>query len=306
MSQEQPSQPPSPPSGADRKTPPAKQTQSAIKAQSIKILRGTIRLLEGAVSKLETEPVEGTPSFFDGVQQAWRGVLATIRSFLPENLSTKLSDLGLTGIIAALLTVVVWISSTLLSNKPPAVASLPTAQPIPTEITPEEPTIAPEEPTEAIAPPEEPESTPTPVEPEPEPEPTIPTPPELTAPSEPEPIAVTPQSEPVIELTPEQTLIASIQEQIAQVSDRFADGLIQSVQANFAGGSLSIQVKDDWYNLKQAEQDKLANRMFNEAEQLDFTRLELTDSQGTLVARNPVVGKNMIIFKRQQVASQLS
>jgi len=302
MSQEQPSQPPSSPSGAEGTCPPAKKTQSVIKVQSIKILRGTIRLLEGAIAKIETEPVEGTPSFFDGVQQAWRGILATIRSLLPANLSTKLSDLGLTGIIAAILTVVVWISST-LSNKPPEVATLPTeTQPTPTTITPVEPTleIAPEEPIPEIAP-EEPIITP--VE---SPTPEIATPPELTAPAEPEPIAVIEQPEPVIELTPEQSLIASIQEQIAQVSDRFSDGLIQSVQANFEGGSLSIQVKDDWYNLQQAEQDKLANRMFNEAEQLDFTRLEITDPQGTLVARSPVVGKNMIIFKRQQVASELS
>ncbi|KJH72869.1 hypothetical protein [Aliterella atlantica] len=301
MSQEEQ---PSPPS-ENQPNHPAKQSQSAIKTQSIKVLRGTIRLLEGAVSKLEAEPVAGESSLFDGVQQGWRGLLATIRSFLPENLSTKLSDLGLTGIIATLLTVVVWISANLLSNKLPVVANLPTEpEPTPTIVTPIEPTIAPEEPTDAIAPVEEPESTPT-LE-EPAPEPTIPTPPELSAPAEPEPIAVTPQSEPVIELTPEQSLIASVQAQIAQVSDRFADGLIQSVQANFEGGSLSIQLKDDWYTLKQAEQDKLANRMFNEAEQLDFTRLELTDAQGTLLARSPVVGKNMIIFKRQQVASQLS
>lgn len=311
MSQDPPSQPPSSPSGAEGTCPPAKKTQSVIKVQSIKILRGTIRLLEGAIAKIETEPVEGTPSFFDGVQQAWRGILATIRSLLPANLSTKLSDLGLTGIIAAILTVVVWISST-FSNKPPEVATLPTeTQPTPTTITPVEPTpelalekpipeIAPEEPTLELAP-EEPIITP--VE---SPTPELATPPELTAPAEPEPIAVIEQPEPVVELTPEQSLIASIQEQIAQVSDRFSDGLIQSVQANFEGGSLSIQVKDDWYNLQQAEQDKLANRMFNEAEQLDFTRLEITDPQGTLVARSPVVGKNMIIFKRQQVASELS
>lgn len=285
MSQEQPnSQPPSSPSGADRTNSPTKQTQSVVKVQSIKILRGTIRLLEGAIAKIETEPVEGTPGSFDRVQQGWKGILATIRSFLPDNLST-LSDLGLTGIIAAILTVVVWISSTLLSNKPPEVAILPAApQPTPIAIAPAEPE-APVEPTPEIAP----------VEP---PTPTIATPPELTAPAEPIPVEVTPLPEPVVELTPEQSLIASIQAQVAQVSDRFSDGLIQSVQANFEGGSLSIQVKDDWYKLKQSEQDKLANRMFNEAEQLDFTRLEITDPQGTLVARSPVVGRNMIIFKQ--------
>jgi len=52
-----------------------------------------------------------------------------------------------------------------------------------------------------------------------------------------------------LELTPEQNLIASIENQVAEITDSYADGLIQSIQANFQG-SLTIKVGDDWYNLQ--------------------------------------------------------
>jgi hypothetical protein len=101
-----------------------------------------------------------------------------------------------------------------------------------------------------------------------------------------------------VELTPEQTLIAAIENQVAEISDRFADGLIQSIQVNFEGSSLTIKVGDNWYSLTPSQQDKLAARMLEESRGLDFSRLEITDPQGTLLARSPVVGKDMVILKR--------
>jgi hypothetical protein len=274
--------------------PPRKQKPSLLKAQSIKILRGIIRASENAIARIESTP--SSESSNNGVQQVWRGILAPIRFLLPENLSTKLSDLGLTGIIAGLLVVLLWIP-TIFSKSPPQVATIPS---VPVVTTPEpEQTITnpPEltaptkesEPLEVIPTPEI-ELTPIPKEVEPIPIPEI----EVT----PTPEEVEPTPIPKVELTPEQSLIASIQEQITQQSDSFSNGLIQSVQANFTGGSLIIQVKDDWYSLGQLEQAKLSQKLLDESQNLDFTHLEITDSQGTLLARNPVVGKNMIVFKR--------
>jgi len=61
-------------------------------------------------------------------------------------------------------------------------------------------------------------------------------------------------------------LIASIENQVAEITDSYADGLIQSIQANFQGSRLTIKVGDDWYNLSQ--QDKLAARMLERARSL--------------------------------------
>lgn len=266
--------------------PPKQQSPSALQTQSVKLLRGIIQVSENAIAQIESSPPVDTANNFAQVQQFWSAILAPIRFLLPRNLSEKLSNLGLTGIIAGLLAVVVW--TTTLFSHPPQVAIIP-PEPEPVVTTPEpEPTIT--NPPELIAPAEE--SKPTEV---------IPTP-EIEVTPTPE-IEVTPISEEIaptlkVELTPEQSLIASIQEQITKEGNRISDGLIQSVQANFAGSSLVIQVKDDWYSLGQSEQDKLAQKLRDESQQLDFTHLEITNSQGTLLARSPVVGTNMIVFKR--------
>ncbi len=136
----------------------------------------------------------------------------------------------------------------------------------------------------------------------------IATPPELTSPAPPQPVKIEPAppvTQPVVEtppppppLTPEQNLVATIEEQVMEISDRFASGLIQSIQVDFDYSNLTIKVSDDWYTLPANQQDQLANRMLERSGDLDFTHLEITDSQGKLLARNPVVGNQMVIFKR--------
>lgn len=312
MSQPPNSQPPLPPEPESQNSVTSRrvsqmQTQansfpSVLKKQTVKLLRGTIRVLEGVATKLETESPAGTtePSW-------WSNVLAKIRSLLPENLSSKFSDTALTSIIAGMAVILIWTTSSLLFGKPSKLATAPTPAPEqPPEIAtaPMEPVPTP---TISISPePEQPPEIATAPDSEPIPTPTIPTPPELSAPAQPEPVEETPLPQPepeptptpVVELTPEQTLIAAIENRVAEVSNGFADGLIESIQANFEGSSLTVKVGKDWYNFKSSAQDKLAAQMLERAKELDFSRLEITDTQGNLLARSPVVGKDMIILKR--------
>jgi hypothetical protein len=125
----------------------------------------------------------------------------------------------------------------------------------------------------------------------------IKTPPELKAPKKPEPVKIAPP--PTLVLTPEQNLIAAIQNQVAEITEKYAGGLIQSIEANFQGSLLTVKVSDGWYSLKQPQQDKLADEMLRRSQELDFSKLEITDPEGTLVARTPVVGPHMVILKRQ-------
>ncbi|QIR38397.1 hypothetical protein HCG51_17920 [Tolypothrix sp. PCC 7910] len=266
---------------------PYQRNQPFWKSTIIQFLRGTIRLLETAVVKLETAPPPGTeenPGF-------WGGLLAKVRNFLPANLSAKLSDTALTGIIASIAVVLVWTTTSLFTNKPAEVAIAPPAEEVPTPA----PTIttppSPESTTPETPAPEE--ITPSPsveVPPEPEIEPT----PEAT--STPEP---TPTPTPAVQLTPEQVLIAAIENQVAEISDRAASGLIKSIQANFRTSNLTVKISDDWYSLSEAQQDTLAADILQRSQELDFTHLEVVDFQDRLVARNPVVGNEMIIFKRR-------
>lgn len=328
MSQEPPnSQPPSSPKPKAQQQvtqPQGNSFQAVLKAQTLQFLRGTIRLLEGIVVKLEAAPTTTTtPSWLVQLQGRWSAVLTKIRSFLPENLSAKFSDTALTGIIAGISVILIWTTSTLLSG-PSEVATAPSepeqpskvvALPSPPEQLPEvvtAPSPEPEQLPEVVTVPSpEPEQLPevaTVPSPEPVPTPGIPTPPELTAPAQPQPVEVIPLSEPtpVVELTPEQTLLAAIEKQVTEISDRFADGLIQSIQVNFEGSSLTLKVDDNWYTLQSSQQDNLAARMLERAKELDFSRLDITDAKGTLVARSPVIGKDMVILRRQMLPNQVA
>jgi cell division septation protein DedD len=268
---------------------PYQRVQPFWKAKIIQLLQGTIGVLEVTVEKLETAPPPGTeekPGFLQQLQLRWGGLLRTIRLFLPSNLSTKLSDTALTGIVTGIAVIILWTTTTVFTGKPTEIATVPPIEevpvPTPTITTPPE-SVAPEpqppQPLEEITPPPEPEPEPT-LEPKPEPIPT-------------------PTPTPVIELTPEQALIAAIENQVAETSDRIASGLIKSIQANFRTSNLTVKISDDWYSLKESQQDNLAAEILQRSQELDFTHLEIIDSQNKLIARNPVVGTEMVIFKRQ-------
>ncbi|WP_218596609.1 hypothetical protein [Chroogloeocystis siderophila] len=307
------SQPPDSQPQQNTQTPQPKTNSGFVKKQSVKILRGAINVLEKLVTKLEAEPTAPTTPVGEQLHRGWSQVLTTIRNFLPAN--TSISDTALTSIIAGVVVVVVGTTAFLLSPKspPPEVAEVPSIlvqeepaspQPI-AESTPEElePTIpqltAPESPQpSAESPPEEPK---------------IPAPSELVAPESPQPVTeifspVLPESTsepmiepmlPVVEPTPEQSLIAAIEKQVAQVSDRYGDEIIESLQANFPANSLTVTLKTDWYNLEPSQQNKLTAQMFERAKELDFIYLEVIDPQGNLLARSPVIGENMVILKRK-------
>lgn len=330
MSQDQPPNPnpapqppePLPPEPSPSGTPTSAlqqawdQVRPVLKAQTLRALRATIQVLEGAVERLEAEPPPGLPStteasgmlatdtpgdalapkpidlLGDRVSQAWNWtrsrwgeLLGWVRSRLPESLNQQLSDTVLGGAIAAIALVVLWTTSSLVSGgggKPPVVAVAPSPQPVPPSLTvPGEPVL-----------------TPTPV---PSPSPVVqPSPVPRVKPSPP-PVP-TPKPEPVLNLTPEQKLIASIQKQVAEVSNQYGEGLIDSVQVNFKGSRLIVRVNDGWYDLQEGQQDKLAGEVLRRSKILDFSKLEITDTQGGVLARSPVVGSEMVILRRKELS----
>ncbi|NJN07378.1 MAG: hypothetical protein HC836_07610 [Richelia sp. RM2_1_2] len=286
------------------------------KASLIKVLRATIGVLETTAVKLETETPPGSedkPGFLQKLQQGWSGILAKIRLILPAQFSAKLSDTALTGIIGGITAMVFLITTNLSGNKPPQIAIVPPD----TENIPVVSTTNPES-EETTSLPSEQEIPPT-VEEIPQPEETASLPPEQkilpTVEEIPQPEETTslPTQQEELEtnptpLTPEETLIAAIQNQIAQISvtpkgfssaNQTFSGIIQSIQANFLGSNLTIKLSNDWYSLDKKQQDKLAAEIWQRSQELDFTHLEITDLQSKLLARNPVIGTEMIILKRK-------
>lgn len=240
------------------------------KVKIIQFLRGFIGVLENTVNSLE-----------DPSSKVGEGIVATF-----------------TGIVAVVAVVVIWTTSQ-FNNKPPSqVAVVPQETPPPVAVTPEPVPTPSVEPTPVTETTKEPEVQETPiaeVTPVPTPEPTAT---ETPIAEEIPETAPTPTPE-FIPLTPEQTLIAAIENKVTQVSNNTFSGIVKSIKANFRSSSLIVTISDDWYTLKKSQQDKLVAEMFQRSQELDFTHLEIFDSKEQLVARNPVVGNEMIIFQRQ-------
>jgi hypothetical protein len=261
------------------------------------------------------------------IQAWWQQTLPSIRAVLPASVNDKVSDdRGLTGAIAGILAVIIWFTSSLFSNHPARQEATP-SQPAPTqpvstvqksenrefakspatkpstqERSKEKP--ASQDPTAAKSSPVNPSLSP---KGQPADSQTTPPPKQSNQPAAP---SVLPSgspapkpSAPPLRLTPEQKLIARIQDQVAEVSNQYVGGLIQSVQANFRASRLTVKVGNGWYDLAPAQQDKLANDLLKRAKQLDFSKLELTSPDNTLLARSPVVGAEMIIMQRTSRAS---
>ena len=98
------------------------------------------------------------------------------------------------------------------------------------------------------------------------------------------------------ELTPEQILIEGIQERVTEFTKKYAEGLILSIDANFALSRLIVKVSDDWYELPNSKQIEIGNQILQKAKDLDFKKLKITNSQGELLARSPVIGQEILII----------
>jgi len=108
-----------------------------------------------------------------------------------------------------------------------------------------------------------------------------------------------------LERSPERSLIAEIQDQVAEMTSQVADGLIQTIQANFRDSVLTVNLTADWYQLSALRQDEVANEILQQSIALDFQRIQLVDPAGAQLARNPVVGEQMVILRRQDVSAQM-
>lgn len=94
--------------------------------------------------------------------------------------------------------------------------------------------------------------------------------------------------------------ITAIQTQLAEISDRYASGLVQFVQADFAHNQLTVNLSPEWYRLSDTAQDDLTTDLWTRTQGLSFAKLLLQDPEGNVVARSPVIGDAMIVLQRQR------
>lgn len=308
---------------------------TTLRTGTIRTLRSTSRFLEGTANRLEASDqlsplllkiVNGFTIAVEQLLALCKKLLNLIRDRLPADLNGKLGDRTLSGMMAGAIVILFWFTTSLFSSKPPQPVQVATRPPATIPVQPTQfpsdlsaPEAAPEivsTPVDIIEPVEEPIAE-IPVEapsgiesPALEPvEPTIEPIAEVTPP-QPEPTAE-PITEPIVEtveapppepeLTPEQQQIAAIQSQVMEISDRFIGGLVTAVEPQLDRARIKVRVSEDWYRFDAEQQDRFANELWTRSQTLDLTRLEITDSQGSLLARNPIVGEAMVILKRKSV-----
>jgi hypothetical protein len=104
-------------------------------------------------------------------------------------------------------------------------------------------------------------------------------------------------------------LIAAIEGEIKQLTIpqqrsediRLASTVVNSIEASFRSGDLTVKINDGWYALAEFQQKQLARNILNKSQELDFTHLEIIDSKNQeLIARNSVVGNEVVFFNPRQ------
>ncbi|WP_338441021.1 hypothetical protein VZG28_09005 [Synechococcus elongatus IITB4] len=136
---------------------------------------------------------------------------------------------------------------------------------------------------------------------EPQPAPDLLPPPKavpVAPPPEPKPAPEPPRPPRPTEIDPNARLIEAIQSEVSAISDRYSEALILGVEANFVGSRLRLRLSDGWVSLSPAQQDQLAQEVFQQARELGFRRLEIIDEDDRLLARSPVIGSEMLIVRR--------
>ncbi len=223
------------------------------------------------------------------VRPLWGQLLQLLRPRLPEPLRA-LSNRILTIAILGPLLLCLGLFSVLTSGPAPVTAKPPPVAPRVVK----SPTAAPAPPSPQQS--QHPSPKPTPIAPKPvEPAPVGSAP---SVPATPAPKAEpTPTSKPRIEPKP----IFELQAQVVEVTDRYSEDLIQGVDANFQDKQLVFELSDRWYSLNPSQQDDLGMDVLRAIQEFDFETLELCDSKGNLLARNPVVGANIIVLQRRPI-----
>lgn len=287
---------------------------------TLQVLRGLIDQLEGIVAQLENpsspensrNPNERNRSRHHGSK-----ILSPIRRFLPPVVNRILPDPILAVVIGA---IVVILFSQIIKQfpsrePPPELAKITVPSPQqpeiiiekPSEEIPSEPPLSAPEverfPTELV--PDEPpaslEEVPSISEPEKVSENPDQIPQFIVETAPPQPVKFI--SPPNLELTPEQYLIATIQMKMNESTAKISAEIIASVQANFPASLLRVELSPAWYELSEDKQTQLAQVVFEQAQNFDFTRLELISPSGKPIARSAVIGTNMIILNRTNLES---
>ena len=95
---------------------------------------------------------------------------------------------------------------------------------------------------------------------------------------------------------PEASRRLKLRQNLDIIADSLVDNAIVSIRPS--GRSLTITLSDAWYRSSEDIQTKLTNSLLITTQGQGYSQLRLEDTEGSLIARNPVIGEGMIILQR--------
>jgi hypothetical protein len=85
---------------------------------------------------------------------------------------------------------------------------------------------------------------------------------------------------------------------LGDLTQAYPQDLILTIEPDFDHQRLIITLGKRWLELAPSKQALLANNLWQRSQKLAFTKLTLLSETGAVLARNPVVGDEMILWHR--------
>lgn len=231
-------------------------------------------------------------SLLSAVGAVWRGLINLVRAVLPDTWNQKLPTPLLNLVLAGAIALALWITpSILFPRSAPKVATQPPQSEIPDSSVP--PALDVTDRSEDVQ-----DSKPLP---------------RLSGETE-IPLDEIVSESGDLELPPvrgfapsQRKSIETLQKQLVDLRNRYDSMplLIQSAHVNAKRDRLTVELGEDWYELSPRRQDRLAEDLWQRAQQASLPKLllidgkQIIDGKQTVLARSPMVGQAILILQRQ-------
>jgi hypothetical protein len=101
-------------------------------------------------------------------------------------------------------------------------------------------------------------------------------------------------------LSPEANRRLKLRQNLDLIANALVPQSIVGIRPNDRSQSLTITLNDAWYRSPEETQTNLSNSLLVIAQGQGYSRLQIEDTEGSVVARNPVVGDGMIVVQRSR------
>jgi hypothetical protein len=96
-------------------------------------------------------------------------------------------------------------------------------------------------------------------------------------------------------ISPEETLITAVRSQFSTLASQYPAGLISNLELDSERQLAIVTLGNLWASLTGDQQQQVAQSLWQQARVYQMAKVEMRSSNGSLLARSPVVGSDMVI-----------